>query len=80
MRVVDVPLAIGHRNANRVAQSGQLLAVLQVVGNVGMTRGDHIFETGVQLQAHRLPAQQHGCQQAQQQDQTAVVEQRPLDQ
>ena len=53
--------------------------VRQVVLDERVVRGNGLLEAGVQLQPGRLPAQQQGGQQAQRDDDGAVVEQRTLD-
>ncbi|MCY1433131.1 hypothetical protein D9M71_491520 [compost metagenome] len=78
--VVDITVAVGDGDTHRIADPGQLLLVVQVVGDVGVPGGDHLLEAGIELQAGRLPAEQHGGQQAQQQHPVAVIEQGAFDQ
>ncbi|MNE71099.1 hypothetical protein D3C80_1669410 [compost metagenome] len=73
-------MAVGDGDTHRIADSGQFLLVVQVVGDVGVPGGDHLLEAGIELQTARLPAEQHGGQQAQQQHPMAVIEQCAFDQ
>ncbi|MNZ66636.1 hypothetical protein D3C78_848660 [compost metagenome] len=67
-----------HGDAQGVAHAGQLLAVLQEVGDVRVTGGDHLLECRVERQAERLVTQHQGGEQADDHDGQAVVEQQSL--
>ncbi len=61
-------------DAKGVTRTGQLRSIFKKIGNVGMTRRDHLLERGIQGQAGGLITQYQRCQQANQNNDQSIVE------
>ena len=78
--VVDVARGRLDRDAHRVAQAAELVAVLEEVDHVRVRGRDHLLEAGIELQLAGLPAEQQRDQQAGDDDERSEVEEGALEQ
>ncbi|MNV02082.1 hypothetical protein D3C71_923080 [compost metagenome] len=76
--VKDGAVLGSHRNAQRIATSSQLLALLQEVDDVRMSSGDCLFKAGSQLNIQGLPSEHQGCKQTDEKYPEAVIENQPF--
>src|SRR5206468_7974323 len=79
-RIEDVAALVLDDHAHRVADAGEILAVVEVVADVRVRLRNRLLEAGVDLQLHGLESEEHRDRSAQQHHPQAVVEHQALEQ